>query len=969
MTCTLCPLHERVRTVCVSGRLGADSTEALDIVIVGEAPGPEEDAAGTAFIGPSGRELDAWLAEAGIGKRVWITNSVRCMPCDTRGGRFRKPEPAEMSTCSDAHLWPELAALRPRVIVTVGAVPTATLLGGKPKMGSTRGRAYEVMRVLPGDTEPTTFQVVPTWHPSYILRGNKAARAEAIEDLRLAGSLVDSTISSRSRLEGNYRALMSVQAVDAWLDELLRYVDSLDASTPYVEVALDCETSHADGWGSVPNAFNPKATIVSLQLCYREGDAVLIPGEHPGSEFPPGLGVNVLARVLRTIFAHPRIGILGQNLSYDLLMIRRRFGIWPSVIAGDTMLANHALYGGSEANDLESLERAWLGVSGHKQMLEQELDRLPTEDRRLEKIPLAILVGYGCRDVDATLRIHRLIRSALAERRMLDFYHRWCVQPMWAILDIQDQGMVVDVERLADYRPRIEAEMREVEREVNALPIVRTVWAEKHKQSNPARLRYNRKTKSYDEVLTEPAWIYPDINLGSPQQLASLFFDVLHLPPARDIIEGSRDERTTDKDYLAAVSAWVAENAPGSDAEMVVSRVVRWRKVGHEWKTYIKPGGLDKWIFDDGVSPLPPTYSRWATVVRDPMPCVHPKYSQDGTVTGRLSASEPPVHGVAEKSLTAKLFSSRFRNLGLIAVSDQSQMEVRTLVSLAGETRLQEAYAQGFDVHRYVASLTWKIPMEEVTDQQRARAKTVIFGIIYGRTEHGLVADPELKLTLPEARALIEAILNEFPKLRQYIAEQHAFAWKNGYCVSPLGRYRPLPNLAKYADTYNPKDNRSPGYFDVQHNLNCAVNTPIQGVASEITMHGIGLLRRRLLDADMLTRNVGFTHDSVTNDVYVPEVRRLLPMVRAALATDNRTYFPWMTVPLVVEHKLGVSRGELCVVADEGEKWTVEGPVDHATKLFEVLARVWPVELVSWSTKEKKGKVVARTDWRVGDLA
>lgn len=966
MSCTACRLHATATSVCVAGRFGSANLRSIDILIVGEAPGPEEDKAGTAFIGPSGKELDSWLAAASVSDRVWITNSVRCIPRDTADGKFRKPTGQEIDTCSNLHLWPEIQALRPRVLVPVGAAATAAVLGGDPKMGAVRGKVFEVVRQFPGDSAPTTMQVVPTWHPSYILRGNKSARDEAIADLQLAAATASTEAPKQKRLDGHYRILRRVDEVDAWLDEVVRAADA--APGEYMELVYDSETTHADGWGSVPDPFDIRAKIVSMQFCYREGDAVFLPGEHPGSPFPEGLGANVLARVWRVLSQHARIGFVGQNIGYDVLFAYRRFGYWPARIAGDTMLANHALHGGSEENTLEALERQWLGVAGHKQMIEQEMAKLPPEQRRLESIDLEVIASYGCMDADATLRIHGLQCAALAQRGLLDMYRRWCVGPIPIVLDIQNNGMAVDVARLADVRPRLLAEMTAAEDEVNSLSIVRDVWSEANKQTNPKRLRYNRKTKTYDTVEAEPPFIYPQINLASPKQVASLLFDVLRLPAPREIIEGSRDERSTDKHYLAAVAGWVASNAPDSDAAKVIAALTRWRKVGHEWKTYIKPGALDSFIFDDGVTELPHTYARWASSVRDPVPCVHPTYSMDGTVTGRLSAKDPPAHGIAEKSLTAQLLCSRFGTLGLFLATDQSQMEVRTLVSLAKDERLSAAYAQGFDVHRYVASLTWKIPMAEVTDQQRARAKTVIFGIIYGRTEYGLVADPALKLTLQEAIALIESILSEFPRLREYIQAQHAFAWQHGYCVSPIGRYRPLPALVEYAGKYDAGNKRSPGYFEVKHDLNCAVNTPIQGVASEITLHGIGLARERLRAQGLLTANVGFTHDSLFNDVLVTEVKAVLPLVRAALATDNQTYFPWLTVPLVVEHKIGVTRGEQCVVQDAGDEWTIDGPPASALKVFNVLARAWDVECVSWEETKKKGKDVVHTVWRLGGL-
>lgn len=179
---TLAELEEEARA-CARCRLHATATHAVfgagdpaaELMVVGEAPGREEDAAGRPFVGRSGRLLDRLLAEVGIGReRCYVTNVVKHRPPGNRD-----PKPDEVVACRP-YLDGEVARLRPKVVVTLGNFATRALLGTREGVTSLRGRAYPF--------GPTT--VVPTFHPSYVLRHGVAAEAGIRADLERARDLV-----------------------------------------------------------------------------------------------------------------------------------------------------------------------------------------------------------------------------------------------------------------------------------------------------------------------------------------------------------------------------------------------------------------------------------------------------------------------------------------------------------------------------------------------------------------------------------------------------------------------------------------------------------------------------------------------------------------------------------------------------------------------------------------------------------
>lgn len=171
--CRDCGLHaERIKSVFSRG-----NPEAR-LMFVAEAPGREENEQGLVFVGDCGKKLDSMLTSLGIepNQDAYFCNTVKCWP---PGNRL--PTPEETATCAP-YLWQQIELINPKVVVSLGNQAARSLLGKVSGINSIRGRTYQLNRSL----------LVPTFHPSYILRGTPGAEEKMIADLALAVSLVKS---------------------------------------------------------------------------------------------------------------------------------------------------------------------------------------------------------------------------------------------------------------------------------------------------------------------------------------------------------------------------------------------------------------------------------------------------------------------------------------------------------------------------------------------------------------------------------------------------------------------------------------------------------------------------------------------------------------------------------------------------------------------------------------------------------
>jgi len=263
---------------------------------------------------------------------------------------------------------------------------------------------------------------------------------------------------------------------------------------------------------------------------------------------------------------------------------------------------------------------------------------------------------------------------------------------------------------------------------------------------------------------------------------------------------------------------------------------------------------------------------------------IHPRFNQLGAATGRLSASHPNVQNIPIRAEEGARIREAFVPAdGRVLVSaDYSQVELRILAHYSGDESLIDAFKNEEDIHRRTAAEVWETDLDAVTDEQRARAKAVNFGIIYGSSAFGLAS--QLGIAAGEAQETIDAYFERYSGVRKFIDETMEHAKSQGFVVTLAGRRRYLPDLNSRNRVLRQAAERM------------AVNTVIQGTAADLIKGAMGALDRVLESSGMPVTMILQVHDELVFEV-VESAREALE----ALARREMEGAMSLRVPLVVD--------------------------------------------------------------------
>ena len=257
--------------------------------------------------------------------------------------------------------------------------------------------------------------------------------------------------------------------------------------------------------------------------------------------------------------------------------------------------------------------------------------------------------------------------------------------------------------------------------------------------------------------------------------------------------------------------------------------------------------------------------------------------------TGRLSSNHPNLQNIpvrtARGQLVRKAFVSRDENHVLLA-ADYSQIELRVIASLSGDTEMQEAFQKGEDIHASTAAKVFGVSLSDVSREQRSQAKTVNFGIVYGVSAFGL--SNQTSLSRSEAKSLIEAYYQTYPQLKDYMLQQVDFARENGYVETILGRRRYLKDINSQNSIVRAAAERN------------AVNAPIQGSAADIIKIAMLRIHEKLnnFESKMLLQ----VHDELVFDAKKSELDALTSMIKTEMEQAYK-----LQVPLLVDVGTGMN--------------------------------------------------------------
>lgn len=263
---------------------------------------------------------------------------------------------------------------------------------------------------------------------------------------------------------------------------------------------------------------------------------------------------------------------------------------------------------------------------------------------------------------------------------------------------------------------------------------------------------------------------------------------------------------------------------------------------------------------------------------------IHTSFNQATTATGRLSSSDPNLQNIPVRGEEGKEIRKAFiPEPGCLFFSaDYSQIELRVMAHLSGDENMIEAFREGHDIHAATAAKIYKEEMENVTRDQRTKAKRANFGIIYGITIFGLAE--RLEISRDEAKMLIEGYFETFPKVKEYMEKAKEQARNQGYVETQFHRRRYLADINSANATVRGFAERN------------AINAPIQGTAADIIKVAMIRIYNRFRAEGIRSKMILQVHDELNFSVYPEEKEK----VEQIVLEEMQNAFP-MQVPLVAD--------------------------------------------------------------------
>ena len=346
-----------------------------------------------------------------------------------------------------------------------------------------------------------------------------------------------------------------------------------------------------------------------------------------------------------------------------------------------------------------------------------------------------------------------------------------------------------------------------------------------------------------------------DFNVSSPRQVGEVLFERLKITSKAK--KTKTGQYTTSEDVLQSLRT----------KHPIVEKILEHRGLKKLLSTYI-----------DALPQL----------INPQTGYIHTSYNQAVTATGRLSSSNPNLQNIPIRDENGKEVRKAFiPDDGCEFFSaDYSQIELRIMAHLSGDENMIEAFRQGHDIHAATAAKIYKLPIEEVTSDQRRKAKTANFGIIYGITVFGLAE--RMEVSRGEAKELIDEYFATYPKVKAYMDHSIATAREKGYTETLFGRRCHLPDINSHNATVR-------GYAERN-----AINAPIQGSAADIIKVAMAKIDSRMQAEGLRSKMILQVHDELIIEAPENKAEQVAQLLKETMenACD-------LSVPLTVEVACG----------------------------------------------------------------
>ena len=343
-----------------------------------------------------------------------------------------------------------------------------------------------------------------------------------------------------------------------------------------------------------------------------------------------------------------------------------------------------------------------------------------------------------------------------------------------------------------------------------------------------------------------------EFNIASPKQMGEVLFNHLKLDDKAK--KTKTGQYSTSEDVLSKLK----------DKHEIIGKILDFRSMQKLRSTY--------------VDALP-------VLINPKTKHIHTSFNQAVAATGRLSSNNPNLQNIpirTEKGKEVrKAFIPRDENHVLIA-ADYSQVELRLIAEMSGDPVMAEAFQQGLDIHAATASKVFGVPLEEVTREMRSNAKTVNFGIIYGVSAFGL--SQQSTLSRKESAEIIKNYFATYPKLKEYMDGNIAYAREHGYVKTIMDRKRRL------------KDINSQNGVVRGHSERNAINAPVQGSAADVIKLAMIKIQAEIEAQNLQSKMILQVHDELVFDALKSEVPQLKRLIKDAMENVFES-----SVPLTVD--------------------------------------------------------------------
>ena len=579
-----------------------------------------------------------------------------------------------------------------------------------------------------------------------------------------------------------YHLLDNATAIDAFVQAALQQS----------EICFDTETTNIDA---------NLAELVGMSFAFTPHEAYYVP-------CPADRAATLeLLQHFKPLFDKPDITWIGQNIKYDLLLLKW----YQTELAGpvyDTMLAHYV----AEPEGRRSMDLLAAQYLGYQPVSITELIGKKGKDQgNMRDVEIEKIKDYAAEDADITLQLKQQLAPMVLDRKV-DRVLNEAENPLVKVLTAMEfEGVRVDETFLNDYSKLLEQDASAAEKRV------------------------------YENAGVK-------FNLASPKQLGEVLFDKLKLDPSAK--KTKTGQYQTGEDVLLKLAA---------KGHNIVDDILMFRELTKLKSTY--------------VDALP-------QLINPKTGRVHTTYAQAVAVTGRLSSNNPNLQNIPVRTDRGREIRKAFvprDNNHLLISADYSQIELRVVAAISGDANMCAAFRDGKDIHTATAAKVYGIPESEVTKEQRYKAKSVNFGIIYGQGAFGLADN--LGISRTEAKEIIDNYKREFSGIQQYMNNMVNFAKEHGYVETLLGRKRWLRDINSSNFTVRGFAERN------------AINSPIQGTAADMIKLAMIKVHAEMKKAKFESRMILQVHDELLFDAVKSEAEDLkaliLECMRTALPLPN----------------------------------------------------------------------------------